>query len=58
MNFAEIEETRLMENIIYDELRTRGFNVDVGVVKHNYKDAEGKKQAKPVGGGFRLQQGQ
>ena len=44
LNFAEIEETRLMENIIYDELRTRGFNVDVGVVKRNYKDAEGKSR--------------
>ena len=32
LDFRQIEETHLMENIIYNELRYRGFNVDVGVV--------------------------
>ena len=30
LNFRQIEETHIMENIIYNELRFRGFNVDVG----------------------------
>ncbi len=33
LDFRQIEETRLMENIIYNELRYRGYNVDVGVVE-------------------------
>ena len=32
LNFRQFEETHLMENVIYNELRTRGYNVDVGVV--------------------------
>ena len=32
LDFRQIEETHLMENIIYNELRCRGYNVDVGVV--------------------------
>ena len=32
-----------MENIIYNELIARGFNVDVGVVEYNHKDDSGKK---------------
>lgn len=33
-----------MENIIFNELKLRGFNVDVGVVEYNYKDSEGKSR--------------
>ncbi len=33
-----------MENIIYNELIIRGFNVDVGVVEYNYKDSTGKSK--------------
>ena len=33
-----------MENIIYNELIFRGFEVDVGVVEYNYKDSEGKSK--------------
>ncbi len=33
LNFRQIEENHIMENIIYNELRKRGFNVDVGVVE-------------------------
>lgn len=32
LDFRQIEETHLMENILYNELRYRGYNVDVGVV--------------------------
>ena len=33
LNFRQIEENHIMENIIFNELRYRGFNVDVGVVE-------------------------
>lgn len=32
LNFRQIEETHSMENIIFNELKMRGFNVDVGVI--------------------------
>lgn len=35
-----------MENVIYNELRMRGLNVDVGVVEQNYKNEEGKRARK------------
>jgi len=33
-----------MENIIYNELLIRGYNVDVGVIEHVIKNSEGKQQ--------------
>ena len=33
LNFRQQEETHLMENIIYNELLVRGYNVDVGIVE-------------------------
>lgn len=42
LNFSQVEQTHIMENIIYNELRLRGYSVDVGVVKVN--DAGKKKQ--------------
>jgi len=44
LNFRQQEENHIMENIIYNELTARGFNVDVGVVAYNYKDADGKSK--------------
>lgn len=41
LNFRQLEETHLMENLIYNELRIRGYNVDVGVVEYNSKDKNG-----------------
>jgi len=38
LDFRQVEETHLMENIIYNELRMRGYNVDVGNVKQRYID--------------------
>jgi len=32
LGFRQVEETHLMENVIYNELRCRGYNVDVGIV--------------------------
>ena len=43
LNFRQQEENHIMENIIYNELIARGFNVDVGVVEYNHVDANGKK---------------
>ena len=44
LNFRQQEENHLMENVVYNELRIRGFNVDVGVVEYNYKDEQGKSK--------------
>lgn len=44
LNFRQTEENHIMENIIYNELVIRGFNVDVGVVEYNYKDSDGKSK--------------
>lgn len=43
LNFRQVEETHAMENIIFNELKVRGFNVDVGVVVTNEVDAAGNK---------------
>ena len=42
LGFRQVEENHLMENIIYNELRNRGYCVDVGVVDAYGKDAAGK----------------
>lgn len=47
LGFRQVEETHIMENIIYNELRIRGFQVDVGVVQKREKNEVGaftKKQ--------------
>lgn len=41
LNFRQVEKKHLMENLIYNELRGRGYNVDVGVVPYNGKNAQG-----------------
>ena len=42
LNFRQQEETHIMENIIYNELLYRGYNVDVGVIE--IRDGDSKKQ--------------
>jgi hypothetical protein len=44
INFRQIEITHSMENVIYNELRMRGFNVDVG----NLTIVENGSEGKPV----------
>ena len=44
INFRQSEKSHLMENMIYNELKIRGFNVDVGVVPIVTKDENGKQQ--------------
>ena len=41
LNFRQLEETHAMENIVYNELRHRRFNVDIGQVTVNEKKADG-----------------
>ncbi len=48
LNFRQIEETHLMENIIYNELLIRGYNVDVGVVDHYFIDEDNKRRQKKL----------
>ena len=48
LGFRQIEETHLMENIIYNDLKRRGMDVDVGVVEHNGKDENGKSFRKQL----------
>lgn len=43
LNFRQQEENHIMENIIFNELTIREFDVDVGVVEYNHKDRDGKK---------------
>jgi len=42
INFRQFEQTHSMENVIYNELRMRGYNVDVGVIPIAEKDKGGK----------------
>ena len=42
INFRQIEENHTMENILYNELLSRDFNVDVGLVMVSGKDSDGK----------------
>jgi hypothetical protein len=48
LGFRQVEETHLMENVLYNELRSRGFDVDVGVVGLNTKDGEGRSIRKQL----------
>jgi predicted AAA+ superfamily ATPase len=48
LNFRQVEETHAMENIIFNELKVRGYNVDVGVVVMNETDPTGKKIRKQL----------
>jgi predicted AAA+ superfamily ATPase len=48
LGFRQVEENHIMENVIYNELRVRGFSVDVGVVETRVKDAEGVETRKQL----------
>lgn len=48
LDFRQIEETHIMENIIYNELRYRGFNVDVGEVNISEKTERIDVNGKPI----------
>lgn len=44
LNFRQLEPSHIMENIIYNELRIRGFNVDVGVVPIVRRNIDGRQE--------------
>ena len=48
LGFRQVEETHLMENVIYNELRSRGYSVDVGVVEKRTTDEAGKSVRKQL----------
>ena len=43
LGFRQVEENHLMENVVYNELRARGFSVDVGVVSRRERGADGRE---------------
>ena len=57
LGFRQLEETYIMENVLYNDLIRRGMNVDVGVVEYNTKDADGKKIRKQLEVDFVVNQG-
>ena len=57
LNFRQQEPTHIMENIVYNELLIRGYNVDVGVVETSDKDKEGKRIRKQLEVDFVVNQG-
>ena len=57
LNFRQQEPTNIMENIVYNELLIRGYNVDVGVVQIFDKDKEGKRVRKQLEIDFVVNQG-
>lgn len=46
LNFRQQEEKHIMENIIFNELKIRGYRVDVGVVEITELNSEGRKTQK------------
>jgi predicted AAA+ superfamily ATPase len=48
INFRQIEPTHTMENVIYNELRMRGYNVDIGVVPVVERGRDGKQLRKQL----------
>lgn len=48
LGFRQLEETHIMENVLYNDLIRRGMDVDIGVVEYNTKDSAGKKIRKQL----------
>lgn len=57
LNFRQIEETHSMENIIFNELKMRGFNVDVGVIMQYETNEKGSNIRKQLEIDFVCNQG-
>ena len=57
LNFRQQEPTHIMENIVYNELHIRGYNVDVGIVDVFKKNREGKRVHKQLEVDFVANQG-
>ena len=48
INFRQFEQTHTMENVIYNELRMRGYQVDIGVVETSEKNENGNNVRKQL----------
>ena len=48
LGFRQVEETHLMENVIYNELKARGFQVDVGMVQKRSRNKEGRQEKRQL----------
>lgn len=48
LGFRQVEETHLMENVVYNELLSRGYAVDVGVVETRKRNREGKQEKRKL----------
>ncbi len=48
LGFRQLEETHLMENVLYNDMIRRGYDVDVGVVEQNCRDEAGKNIRKQL----------
>ena len=57
LNFRQQEPTHIMENIMYNELLVRGYNVDVGIVDVMAKNVDGKRVRKQLEVDFVVNQG-
>ncbi|MCD7715328.1 MAG: ATP-binding protein [Lachnospiraceae bacterium] len=57
LNFRQLEPTHMMENIVYNELLIRGYNVDVGIVEVFGKDRDGRRVHKQLEVDFVVNQG-
>lgn len=57
LNFRQQEPTHIMENIVYNELLIRGYNVDTGIIDLYGKDQEGKRVRKQLEVDFVANQG-
>lgn len=57
LGFRQVEENHLMENILFNELKSRGYNVDVGMVEKIERDKEGKLARKRLEIDFVANQG-
>ena len=58
LNFRQTEHTHLMENLIYNELRMRGYSVDIGQVVQNTKNEKGISERKQLEVDFVCNRGQ
>lgn len=48
LGFRQLEETHLMENVLFNDLIRRGFDVDVGVVEYNTREQDGRSARKQL----------
>lgn len=58
LGFRQLEETHIMENVLYNDLIRRGMDVDIGVLEYNTKDSAGKKIRKQLEVDFVVNKGE